>query len=108
MLCLFYSEWVPAVIIGALVAVLFVVGVLVQPWVIAPIVVLTTGLDSTGRFFGSQTAAVGGSHLTGFHLAYILLIIALVVQTCLRGRTRFPNLSCALPACIFWPASPYR
>ena len=58
---LFYSEWVPAVIIGALVAVLFVVGVLVQPWVIAPIVVLTTGLDSTGRFFGSQDSGGGGS-----------------------------------------------
>ena len=98
---LFYSEWVPAIIIGALAAVLFVVGVLVQPWVIAPIVVLTTGLDSTGRFFGSQESGGGGFHLTGFHLAYILLIIALIVQTCLRGRTRFPEFELRAPLLAF-------
>ena len=86
---------------GALAAVLFVVGVLVQPWVIAPIVVLTTGLDSTGRFFGSQESGGGGFHLTGFHLAYILLIIALIVQTCLRGRTRFPEFELRAPLMAF-------
>ncbi len=98
---LFYSEWVPAILFVALVSVLFVVGVLVQPWVIAPIIVLTTGLDSTGRFFGGPESGGGGFHLTGFHLAYMLLIVALVVQTCLRGRTRFPDFEVRGPLLAF-------
>ena len=87
---LFYTEWLPVFVIGTIIAILFVIGVLVRPWVIAPIVVLTTGLDSTGRFFGGVEGGGGGLHLTGFHLAYALLVVGLLVQTSLRGRVVFP------------------
>ena len=86
---LFYTEWLPVFFIGTIIAILFVIGVLVRPWVIAPIVVLTTGLDSTGRFFGGVEGGGGGLHLTGFHLAYALLVVGLLVQTSLRGRVVF-------------------
>ena len=114
---LFFNEWLPAVIAGAVVAVLFVIGVLVRPWVIAPIIVLTTGLDSTGRFFGGPEGGGGGLfHLTGFHLAFALLIVSVVVETCLRRRTRFPEfevrgpllmlLACIAVSLIYSPNQP--
>jgi putative inorganic carbon (hco3(-)) transporter len=114
---LFFNEWLPAVIAGAVVAVLFVIGVLVRPWVIAPIIVLTTGLDSTGRFFGGPEDGGGGLfHLTGFHLAFALLIVSVAVETCLRRRTRFPEfevrgpllmlLACIAVSLIYSPNQP--
>ncbi len=99
---LFFNEFVPAVIAGAVVAVLFIVGIFLRPWLIAPIVVLTTGLDSTGRFFGGPEGGGGGLfHLTGFHIAFILLIVSLAVETCLRRRTRFPEFEVGAPLLLF-------
>jgi hypothetical protein len=99
---MFFNEWLPAIIAGSVAAVLFVIGILVRPWVIAPIIVLTTGLDSTGRFFGGPEGGGGGLfHLTGFHLAYVLLLLAVGVETCLRGRTRFPEFEVRGPLLMF-------
>ena len=47
-----YTELLPAMLTAALLAVLFVAGVLVRPWLLVPLIVLTTGLDSTGRLIG--------------------------------------------------------
>ena len=67
---------------------LFAVMILLYPWLIVPLVVVSTGLDSTGRLMKEGTSSV--YHLTGFHLAFILMLFALAANTCLRRRVHFP------------------
>ena len=66
---------------------IFVVLLLIYPWVIVPVIVATTALDLTGRLV--KTTAIGVP-LTGFHLALALMVIALLTNICLRRRVEFP------------------
>ena len=66
---IFVFEFLPALLIGALCVAFFVAGLLLKPWIIVPILLLTTGLDSTGRLFGESGPSKEIFLLTGFHLA---------------------------------------
>ena len=96
-----YTELLPAILTAALLAVLFVAGVLVRPWLIVPLIVLTTGLDSTGRLIGEAGKVKGIFHLTGFHLTFALMIIALAANICLSRRVRFPDFEIKVPVFLF-------
>ena len=111
---LFFTEWLPLILLGALCAMLFVFSSLSRPWIIVPLVVLTTGLDSTGRLFAEAGKAQGGFHLTGFHLAFGLLLVAMSVRVSLTRRTHFPDFELKAPLFMFlgciqhlvWPNKP--
>jgi len=98
---IFYTELLPALLVVSLLAVLFVTGVLVRPWLILPMIVLTTGLDSTGRLVGEAGKIQGIFHLTGFHLTFGLMIIALAANICLTRRVRFPDFDVKAPLFLF-------
>ena len=91
----------PALLAAPLLAALFVAGVLVRPWLIVPLIVLTTGLDSTGRLIGEAGKIKGVFHLTGFHLTFGLMIIALAANICLSRRVRFPDFEIKAPLFLF-------
>ncbi len=79
---------------AALAAFAFAVGVLLYPWLVVPVIVLSTALDATGRL----VQGTGGKfNLTGFHLAFVLLGIALGANTFLRRRTVFPAFELRAP-----------
>ncbi|MFH1569240.1 MAG: O-antigen ligase family protein [Gemmatimonadota bacterium] len=67
---------------------LFLVLLVLHPWVIVPAVVATTALDVTGQLL-KQT--VVGVPVTGFHLALALMMAGIVANTFVRRRTRFPE-----------------
>ena len=96
-----YTALLPALLAAPLLAALFVAGVLVRPWLIVPLIVLTTGLDSTGRLIGEAGKIKGVFHLTGFHLTFGLMIIALAANICLSRRVRFPDFEIKAPLFLF-------
>ena len=98
---LFFTEWLPVLLLGALCAMLFVLSSLTRPWIIVPLVVLTTGLDTTGRVFGEPGAVKAGFHLTGFHLVFGLLLVAMAVHISLTRRARFPDFELKAPLFMF-------
>ena len=85
-----FTPLLPALLTAALLAALFVAGSLLRPWLIVPLIVLTTGLDSTGRLIGEAGKVKGLFHLTGFPLTFGLMIIALAANICLSRRVKFP------------------
>jgi len=87
---LFISEFVLYLAAAGLAASLFAVLVLLYPWLIIPVVIATTGLDSTGRLTTGSRGSV--FNLTGFHLAFVLTIFAIAANVCLRRRVHFPDL----------------
>ena len=96
-----YTPLLPALLTAAFLATLFVAGVFVRPWLIVPLIVLTTGLDSTGRLIGEAGKIKGVFHLTGFHLTFGLMIIALAANICLSRRVRFPDFELKAPLLLF-------
>ena len=98
---IFFTELLPALLVAALCACLFVAGVLVRPWLIIPLIILTTGLDSTGRLIGEAGKIKGIFHLTGFHLTFGLMIIALAAHICMTRRVRFPDFEIKAPLFMF-------
>ena len=56
------------------------------PWLAIPAIIATTALDSAGRVI--QTTALGVS-VTGFHLSFILLCIALASHIFLQSAVLF-------------------
>ena len=73
---------------------LYLASLAVYPWLIVPAVVATTTLDITGQLL-KQT--VIGIPLTGFHAALGLMLAAILVNTFVRRRTRFPEFELAGP-----------
>ena len=98
---IFIHVFLPALIIGALCIVCFLTGALVRPWIIVPIILFTTGLDSSGRLIGEAGKIKGMFHMTGFHLAFVLLIIFLIANTCLKHRKHFPDFEIKTPLFLF-------
>ncbi len=68
------------------------------PWIVVPVIVSTTALDITGQLI--KTTAIGVP-LTGFHIAFILMIIALVLNIWLRQREEFPVFELKGPLFMF-------
>ncbi len=98
---IFVFEFLPALLIGALCVAFFVAGLLLRPWIIAPILLLTTGLDSTGRLFGESGPSKEIFLLTGFHLAFGLMVAGLAANICLRQRVHFPDFEIKVPLFLF-------
>ena len=98
---IFVSELLPFFLIGLLCAVLYAAGALLRPWIIIPLIILTSGLDSTGRLLIEAGKVKGVFHLTGFHLTLGLLILALAAQICVQRRTRFPDFEIKAPLILF-------
>ena len=96
-----YTPLLPALLTAALLAALFVAGALLRPWLIVPLIVLTTGLDSTGRLIGEAGKIKGIFHVTGFHLTFGLMIIALAANICLSRRVKFPDFEIKAPLFMF-------
>jgi len=96
-----YTPLLPVLLTAALLAALFVAGALLRPWLIVPLIVLTTGLDSTGRLIGEAGKVKGIFHLTGFHLTFGLMIIALAANICLSRRVKFPDFEIKAPLFMF-------
>ena len=97
----FFNAMLPLLLFGAVCVVVFVVASLSRPWLIVPLVLLTTGLDSTGRLLAEAGHVGGRFYLTGFHLAFALLIIAVAARICLTRRTRFPDFEIKAPLILF-------
>ena len=98
---LFHSEWLPLLLFGALCGTLFVLASLTRPWLIVPLVVLATALDSTGRLIDAADLVGGIFYLTGFHLVSGLLLMALAAHICLTRRSRFPEFEIKAPMILF-------
>ena len=79
----------------------FVAGALLRPWLSVPLSALTTGLDSTGRLIGEAGKVKGIFHLTGFHLTFGLMLIALAANICLSRRVKFPDFEIKAPLFMF-------
>jgi O-antigen ligase len=92
------SPFVLYLAVAGLIAAVFAVSVLLYPWIVIPVIVFSTGLDSTGRLFSEQASRF---HLTGFHLAFVLAIIAVGANTFLRRRMLFPVFELRGPLILF-------
>ena len=68
------------------------------PWLAIPAIIATTALDSAGRVI--QTTALGVP-VTGFHLSFVLLCIALASHIFLQKRRTFPPLEIQAPLVLF-------
>lgn len=73
---------------------LFLVFMLVYPWLIVPAVVATTALDITGRVL-KETGI--GIPVTGFHVALFLMLVGILSNTFLRRRITFPRFELGGP-----------
>ncbi|HJP33163.1 MAG TPA: O-antigen ligase family protein [Candidatus Latescibacteria bacterium] len=78
---------------------LYLVGVLMWPWIIVPAVVVTTALDITGQLI-KETGI--GIPVTGFHLSLMLMTIGIFTNTCLRRRFTFPTFELKAPLFLLW------
>jgi O-antigen ligase len=78
---------------------LYLVGVLIWPWIIVPAVVVTTALDITGQLI-KETGI--GIPVTGFHLSLMLMTIGIFTNTCLRRRFTFPTFELKGPLFLLW------
>ncbi len=78
---------------------IYLVGVLIWPWIIVPAVVVTTALDITGQLI-KKTGI--GIPLTGFHLSLMLMAIGIFTNTCLRRRFTFPAFELKGPLFLLW------
>ena len=77
----------------------YLVAVLIWPWVIVPAVVVTTALDITGQLI-KETGI--GIPVTGFHLSLMLMSIGIFTNTCLRRRFTFPAFELRGPLVLLW------
>lgn len=78
---------------------IYLVGVLIWPWIIVPAVIVTTALDITGQLI-KQTGI--GIPVTGFHLSLMLMTIGIFTNTCLRRRFAFPVFELKGPLFLVW------
>ena len=95
---LFVSELVLYLAAAGIASGLFAVSVLLYPWLIVPIVIVTTALDFTGRLV--ETTALGVP-LTGFHLAFGMMLVAFLVNVFFRRRVHFPPFELGPPFALF-------
>lgn len=91
---LLYSRFILYLTLAGIAVSLFSAMVLLYPWLIIPIIVATTALDSTGRLMNPSGSIF---HLTGFHLAFGLTIIAVLANVFLRRRVHFPPFELKIP-----------
>ena len=98
---IFVTELLPFFLIGFLCVAAYLAAVLMKPWIIIPLIFLTSGLDSTGRLLTEAGKVKGIFHLTGFHLTFGLLVLALAAHVCLNRRTRFPDFEIKAPLILF-------
>ncbi len=84
-----------ALVIALVLALLFLT---IYPWLVLPVIIVTTALDSAGRVI--QTTAFGVS-VTGFHLSFVLLCVALASHIFLQKRRIFPPLEIQAPLVLF-------
>ena len=68
------------------------------PWLLIPVIVLTTALDSAGRLV--QATALG-MPVTGFHLAFVLLCTTYAMHIFVTKRRSFPRLEILVPLVVF-------
>lgn len=78
---------------------IYLVGVLIWPWIIIPAVVVTTALDITGQLI-KKTGI--GIPITGFHLSLMMMSIGIFTNTCLRRRFSFPAFELSGPLFMLW------
>ncbi|MEE2657806.1 MAG: O-antigen ligase family protein [Candidatus Latescibacterota bacterium] len=78
---------------------IYFVGVLLHPWIIVPSVVVTTALDITGRLI-KETGI--GIPVTGFHIAFALMVVGILTSTFLRRRIEFPAFELGTPLFALW------
>ena len=67
---------------------LFMALLLIYPWLLVPVIIVTTALDVTGRVI---KATAVGVPLTGFHIAFLLMLIVLPIHVCMRRQSQFPD-----------------
>ena len=84
--------------LGGAVLVLVLLLLIVYPWLVLPVIIATTALDSAGRVI--QTTALGVP-VTGFHLSFVLLCVALASHIFLQKRRTFPPLEIQAPLMLF-------
>lgn len=82
----------------AILGLLYAVGVLLHPWLLIPLLVLSTGLDSSARLGESAGPRF---HLTAFHVCFLLMIVAIATNAFLRRRTHFPRFELTVPLALF-------
>ncbi len=92
------SPLVLLAVVAAVAAVGFAVGVLLKPWFLVPLVVITTGLDSSARLGDTADPRF---HLTAFHLCFLLMLVAITANAFLRRRTLFPRFELVVPLALF-------
>ena len=98
---LLVTERLPLLLFAALVAGLYLLASLSRPWLIVPLLMLATALDSTGRLLHTADVVGGLFYLTGFHLVSGLLVMALAIHVSLTRRRRFPDFEVKEPLILF-------
>ena len=86
-------------LLGAVLGVSYLVLVLLHPWMVIPLIVVTTALDITGRLVKETPI---GIPLTGFHVALALMGVAVFVNSFLRRRVDFPTFELKVPLAILF------
>ena len=84
--------------IGAAAAAIFFAYVIVYPWLIIPLIIGSTAMDITGQLEKSLFLDLP---LTGFHVAFLLMLIAMPVNICIRRTTHFPDFELKGPLFFF-------
>ena len=85
-------------VLGGIAGIAAVVLLPLFPWLLIPVIVGTTALDSAGRLV--QTTALG-IPVTGFHLAFLVLCVSLAAHIFLTRRRSFPELPILVPLVVF-------
>ena len=76
----------------------FIFLAIVHPWLLVPLIILTTALDATGRLVKTTPLGVP---LTGFHVAFVLMVLILIMNILLRRQTTFPDFELKGPMFVF-------
>ena len=84
--------------VAAAAAAIFLAYLIIYPWLLIPVIIGSTAMDITGRL---EKSVMFGLPLTGFHVAFILMVIALPINICIRRTTTFPEFELRHPLILF-------
>ncbi|NKB69247.1 MAG: hypothetical protein GKR89_19430 [Candidatus Latescibacteria bacterium] len=85
--------------LGSVAAAVFLAFLVIYPWLSIPLLLSTTAIDITGRLIKETPL---GIPLTGFHLALVLMALALLTNIALEKRFTLPPFGLLGPLFLFW------
>ncbi|MBT3346320.1 MAG: O-antigen ligase family protein [Gemmatimonadetes bacterium] len=85
-------------VVGTTVGLIWLALLPLYPWLSVPLLIASTSLDITGRLVQETPL---GIPVTGFHIAFLLMIASLGANAALRRRIHFPKFELFGPLALF-------